>query len=260
MGAADAARAPGIEEAAGAAVTLLRRVRGRAAAAARSELRALAERLAPVQVDLLPERNHYTGQLEHGVLIRAAGETAYVTCRGVEATPWLFHHVHDFRETTFLTVDAQTLSLGETVAALDELLEHTELCERLVDSCIIQRELARRDDAVAGDELQKEVDAMRRRRGLLTAADTERWLRARGISHQRLEQMAATAVRTRRLRHELCAADVEAHFAAHGDALDRAALVRLRFANGEQARGARARLSSRASFFEIGRASCRERV
>jgi hypothetical protein len=99
--------------------------------------------------------------------------------------------------------------------------------------------------------LQAEVNAMRRRRGLLTAADTERWMRARGMSHQRLEQMAALTVRTRRLRHELCALDVEAHFRAHRDELHRAALVRLRFATADQARRASARVSSREGFFTL---------
>jgi putative peptide maturation system protein len=159
--------------------------------------------------------------------------------------------VHDFREGMLLSVDAEALSVGETVATIDELLEHASLRERLIDACVINGELKRRNYAVSDEELQREMDAIRRRRGLVTAADTERWMRARGMSHQQLEQMAELAARTRQLRRELCAADVETFFAAQRETLERAALVRLRFANAELARRAGARVSSRESFFAL---------
>jgi putative peptide maturation system protein len=240
-----------VDAAAAEAVALLRRVRGLAATEAEAQLRELRQRLPALTLDLLPERNAYNGAREYGVLVRAEEETAYVTCRGRESTPWLLHQVHDFRESILLFVDAEALSVGEVVAALDEWLEHASLCSRLIDTCIINRELKKRAYVVSDEELQAEVNAMRRRRGLLTAADTERWLRAHGVSHQQLEKMAATGVKVRRLREELCAPSVESHFHAHREALGRAMLVRLRCANVVEARRARARVTSRESFFAL---------
>jgi putative peptide maturation system protein len=236
-----------LELAAGAAVSLLREVRGRLPVDTQARVRELAMRFAPLLIDLLPERDRFSGQLDHGLLIRGATETVYVTCRGVAATPWLLHQVHDFREGDLLHVDGESLSVGEAVAALDELLAYTPLRERLIDTCIINRHLKQREYQISDTELQSEVDRLRRRRGLISAEETERWMRAHGVSHARLEAMAAAAARVRRLRHELCAAEIESWYHDHRAELTRAALIRLWFANDGQAR----RALPRSDFFAL---------
>jgi hypothetical protein len=54
---------------------------------------------------------------------------------------------------------------------------------------LAEREVERLGSDVPGADVQALADALRRRLGLLSAADTRAWLRARGLSAQRLERM-----------------------------------------------------------------------
>jgi putative peptide maturation system protein len=242
-----------LDEALREGLALLGQLRGVERQKAEAHARALAARHAPLALRLVPERDEYTHVLEYGLLLEEPqGETVYLTARSKSATPWLLHQVHDFREGVLLVVDGEDLSVGEAVAQLDELLDHVSLRERLIDACILKRRLAVDAPTVSEEELQAAVNDFRQRRGLYSAEATRRWMQAHAMSHARVEAIAASAVKVRKLRRALVGAKVEGYFAAHRDDLARASLLRLRFANVELARRARPRCSSLAELLALG--------
>ena len=235
------------------ALALLRALDGVARPEAQLRAAALAARHRPLELRLVPERNEHTGALDYGVLVRApADETVYVTARRPSATPWLLHQVHDFREGTLLTVDGQPLSVGEAVAMFDELLEHTSVREQMIDACLVKRLLADDPPPVDDDELQDAVNEFRQRRGLLSAEATRSWMRAHGMSQTRVEAIAASAVRVRKLRRARVGGAVDDWFATHGHELARASSVRLRLGNVELARRALPRCTTLATLLALG--------
>jgi hypothetical protein len=100
------------------------------------------------------------------------------------------------------------------------LWEKKPLLQRLIDSCLIEAELQRRDVQVSAEDVQAACDEMRRRRGLLSAADLHAWLADSGTTLQALDEMAAGRARALKLRDLVADDRVSDYFERHRDAFD----------------------------------------
>ena len=220
-------------------VELLQSFAGAPRADVEPALSALRSRNAPLAIHLVNEHDGYTQRREYGALVRApGGETAYVTVRAPSATPWLLQQVHRWREGDLLRVDEYVLSVVDAVGALDGLFAQPRVQARLVDLCILRREITARGITVGDAEMQAAVDELRRAHGLLSVEATERWLRDRGIPYAELERHAQFHAQTKRLRGVVVGHLVAGYFAEHADAVWRATLLRVWFSDAERARAA----------------------
>jgi parvulin-like peptidyl-prolyl isomerase len=88
------------------------------------------------------------------------------------------------------------------------------------------REQARKADLSAtGQELQAAADHWRRRHGLSSAADTQAWLAAQGLSVDDFEAGLEQDILAAKLRQHLTGAAVDGHFTAHQADFDRLRLA-----------------------------------
>ncbi|MDY6948013.1 MAG: hypothetical protein SXG53_20075, partial [Pseudomonadota bacterium] len=107
---------------------------------------------------------------------------------------------------------------------LDMLWQKSALMQRLIDSCIIEGELQRRNVQVTPEDVQATLDGMRRRRGLFTAAQLKTWLFDSGMTLNALQDMALKIARANRLRDLLVGAQTASYFEAHRAAFDQVKL------------------------------------
>jgi hypothetical protein len=90
------------------------------------------------------------------------------------------------------------------------------------------RDQARKADLSAtAEELQAAADHWRRRHGLYSAADTQAWLLAQGLSVDDFEARLEQDLLAAKLRSHLTGAEVDGHFAAHQAGFERLRLVQV---------------------------------
>jgi parvulin-like peptidyl-prolyl isomerase len=123
-------------------------------------------------------------------------------------------------------------SLPETQLTLGGLLEWLRTQGRLAPlvrealAAQLVREQARKADlSVTAQELQAAVDHWRRRHGLYSAADTQAWLAAQGLSVDDFEARLEQDILAAKLRSHLTGAEVDGHFTAHQADFDRLRLA-----------------------------------
>jgi putative peptide maturation system protein len=92
--------------------------------------------------------------------------------------------------------------------------------QRLIDSCLVEAELQRRDVEVTPEDVQTTIDDMRRRRGLLTIDDTRTWLAESGMSLHGLTDLATKLARAAKLRDLIVGKEVDAYLEQHRRSFD----------------------------------------
>jgi putative peptide maturation system protein len=137
-----------------------------------------------------------------------------------DGVPFPLRGVQRWAEMEVVRVNHRSLSLYEAAPMLDPYWGEARIYQRIVDFCIVRRELEVHDLPVADDELQRGIDEFRRRRGLDTPDATERWLTEHGLTLDRLEAWIEHDLRTAALRHHLVGATAEAAFRQDPSAFD----------------------------------------
>jgi putative peptide maturation system protein len=117
-------------------------------------------------------------------------------------------------------VNGITMAVEQAVSQLDVLWEKAPLMQRLIDSCIIEGELQRRNVEVNAADVQAAFDTMRRRRGLFTVPALQAWIRDSGVSMSTLQDLATKRARAAKLKQQVVGDQAEAHFAAHASDFD----------------------------------------
>ena len=112
------------------------------------------------------------------------------------------------------------MAVEQAISQLDVLWEKTSLMQRLIDSCIIEGELQRRNVEVSAADVQAAFDTMRRRRGLFTVQALQAWVRDSGVSMATLQDLATKRARAAKLRQLVVANEAEPYFAAHSRDFD----------------------------------------
>jgi putative peptide maturation system protein len=192
-------------------------------------------RYGSTQIALIPQTDEVTGHVEFGALLRKDGETVFVAHRHPSTSPFLLRQAHRWRDSDLLSVDGVTMRTAEAVAVLDDVLGRASIQRRLIDLCILRRAVIERSIAVSEAEVRAAMDEIRAAQGLNSADETRAWLRQRGMSVQRLEDLARFHAQTASLRKQVSVDRVETYFAEHAGEFARAALVRVWFANLELA-------------------------
>jgi putative peptide maturation system protein len=179
-------------------------------------------RHAQTSIELVWEDQSFDGSLHYDALVRPAGEnkTVSISVCPDDALPWALRGLHRWRDSDLLRVNGVTMAVEQAVSQLDVLWEKAPLMQRLIDSCIIEGELQRRNIEVDAADAQAAFDTMRRRRGLFTVQALQTWLRDSGASMATLQDLATKRARATKLRQVIVGNDVEAYFATHSREFD----------------------------------------
>lgn len=224
---------------------------------ARTQLQALRQRHAALQIDMLAEEVAYDQTVHYDALLRSAGEgTASVSYCPERAVPWPLRGVHRWSERELVRVNQNVLQVDTAIACLDFIWEEGRTIERLVNVCLIQEELERSPLELTDAELQAAMDRFRASKGLFKVEDTQRWLEQHGMTQEKLERYVAEKAIVPKLRDRLVAGQVDAYFAEHRADFDTLHIARLELADEAQAR----QLASQLRAGELSFAAAAERV
>lgn len=171
-------------------------------------VQALRERHGDATVDLVWDDEAFDGSFHYDALVRtpSAGKTMSLSvCRDGDL-PWVLRGLQRWRDSELLRVNDVTLSVEQAITELDLLWNNPGLMQRLIDGCIVEGELKRRDIHVSAADVQSALNSMRRQRGLHTVAALQAWMDSTGISRETLQEIATTLARKARLRDMIAAA------------------------------------------------------
>lgn len=184
---------------------------GMAPSHAHGRMNALRSRHPSASIELVWDEQAFDGSRHYDALVRPPGFDGTVSlsvCHD-QALPWPLRGLQPWRDSELLRVNGVVMPVEIAIKNLDLLWQRKPLMQRLIDSCLVEAELERRQIEVTDAEVQAAVDDIRRRRGLLTAADTHAWLAESGMSMQGLTDLAGRLARAAKLRELIVAEDVE---------------------------------------------------
>jgi putative peptide maturation system protein len=190
---------------------------GMAPSHARGRLNALRSRHPAASIELIWDEQPFDGSRHYDALVRPQGFEGTVSlsvCHD-DALPWPLRGLQPWRDSDLLRVNGIVMPVEIAIRHLDLLWQSRPLMQRLIDSCLVEAELERRQIEVTDAEVQTSVNDLRRRRGLLTAADTHAWLAESGMSMQGLTDLAARLARAAKLRELIVSEDVGYCLDAH---------------------------------------------
>jgi putative peptide maturation system protein len=124
--------------------------------------------------------------------------------------PWALRGLQRWRDSELLRVNNVTLAVEQAITQLDVLWNSPGLMQRLIDSCIVEGELQRRDIAVSTADIQSALNGLRRQRGLQTAAALQAWMESSGVSRAALQDIATKLARKAKLRESIAATRMKA--------------------------------------------------
>ena len=168
----------------------------------------------------------YAGRPRYDLLVGAPNEpTATLSLTPQEAVPFAMRGAQRWPESQLVSVDGRRVFVHEAMLAIDAIWNETRLLDRLVDMCIVGRELEREPVDIDDDALQAAVDRFRTERGLFDASEAEAWLSSRGMGLHDLERALTRELSVLELRRRLVGAEAEASFGADPRRWDRVALA-----------------------------------
>ena len=225
-------------------------------AVARELLNDLRARHPDLRLRLVWQREEYDASLQYELLAaRTSGDVITLAYCPDRTLPWSFRGGHRASERLLLRVNGVPLEIDEAIASLDFLWDAAPLTDRLVTGCLLRQELEEAPVALSAEELQAAMDAFRRARGLLTAAQTTDWLAHRGLSHGDLERLVAAEAALAEIRQRATAGQAPAYFAEHRRGLSTAQVARLVFASERAALDAARTIKGGADFFAVAERS-----
>ena len=190
-------------------------------------LAALRAALPALTIDLVWDTGQADGAVHYDALIRgpSADQTVTLSVSPDGGLPFPLRGAHRWTDRELVRVDGTELGVADAMTALEGLWREARLLERIVDTAIVRRELDRAPIALDEADTQLALDRFRSAHGLLTAADTDAWLRSHGLAPDQLVAIACEALLLERLRHRTVGDAVATRFAASPADFDRIDLV-----------------------------------
>lgn len=180
----------------------------------------IREQHSNIHMDLIWQHEPFDNSFHYDALLQSAIGTVSVSFCADEGKPWPLRGVQRWNMNEVVRVNGRSMTIEKVIACLDFLWNEAQLTQRLIDVCLIQEEIDRRDIPIFSDELQAEMDLFRRRRGLFEAAQMHKWLNVHGISHETLERHLEGEIAGKKLRKLIVDGHHDDYFVAHRDELD----------------------------------------
>lgn len=170
-------------------------------------LQAVRAKHSDASVDLVWDEEAFDGSFHYDALVRPAnaGKTMSLSVCPDGELPWVLRGLQRWRDSELLRVNNVTLSVEQAITQLDVLWNSPGLMQRLIDHCIVEGELQRRDLQVSTAEIQQALNGLRRQRGLLTAAALQAWMESAGVTRATLQELATKLALRAKLRESIAA-------------------------------------------------------
>jgi putative peptide maturation system protein len=175
------------------------------------------------RTDLVPHREIFDGSCSFDVIVRGAGPTVAVGVSGA-GVPWPLRGVRAGSEHTLVRVDGCYLSVTDALEHLDWLFADADVMTELLRiTQLLDYDLS--EVEVSPAEVEETMNAFRRRHGLLSAEQTERWLNERRMRASQLAEIAHRIAAYAVLRRELVGDRIDAAVSARRHRWDRVLIV-----------------------------------
>ena len=203
--------------------------------------------------DLVPHREPDSAFADYDLLIdHPDGGTLSLSWRSDDGVPWSVSHAQHWAANYVLTVDGESVTVQEALRLLRmEGQSRPDLIDQLVEQKILLRAVNQAEIDVEDTALQDAADRFRRARGLLAAADMERWLQEAGLTVLQFQTLLGITVKIRHLKQRL-ASDHVAAFEAQRERYDRLCVFEVEGLD----EAAAARLKARAAELGLPGAAC----
>jgi putative peptide maturation system protein len=240
-----------LREAIGDVLALLEALRAERAGTdeAMSRLSAIGRRHPRYWFNMVWERETLGESLHYDVLVGAERGTYSLSYCADEETPWAVRGTQRINESLVVRVDDEPVFIHQAITSLDHAWHTLHIGRHLVDTSLIERELTRDPIDVSDDDLAEALTRFRRRRGLFSVAQVERWLREHGTSQVQLESHLRGEVAQEQLRRRVAAGREEEYFRDHRAGFDRAHVARIEVAERDLAERLHDRLRREPAMF-----------
>jgi putative peptide maturation system protein len=232
-------------------LAFLRSLDGVAPDEAIERLRALRAELG-IPLELLWDREPALGRVEYELVLGAqgAGTISLGWTAEAGAVPFAMRGMQRMQEGQLVRVDGRSLWMHEAVVLLDPFWGEAPIRRRIIEFCILRRELEDRPYRAGAEELQRAMDEFRRARGLDSAEATTAWLDGQGMSLAELEDRLEAELARDAIRRDKVGAAAESAFARAPAGWDEIRVAAFAAADAEAlARSIR----QGAGFFEVAR-------
>jgi putative peptide maturation system protein len=232
-------------------LAFLRSLDGVAPDEAIERLRALRAELA-IPIELIWEREPALDRFEYELVLGAPGSGTISLAWSPEAgaVPFAMRGLQRLQELQLVRVDGRSLWMHEASVLLDAFWGEAAIRRRIIDFCILRRELEAKPYRAATEALQEAMDEFRRARGLDSADETAVWLDIHGLTLPELEDRLEADLARDTLRREKVGAQAEAEFTRAPERWDEIRVAA--FPAGDAEALARA-IREGASFFELAK-------
>jgi putative peptide maturation system protein len=200
---------------------------------------AVRARYPELRVDLVHESEGWGDARHYEAVVQLPdGDAMTLAYCSDLARPWILRAAQRWSEKDLLRVDGTVLGLEQALACIDFIWGEAPVLQRLVNACIVQDLQEQNQVTISEVELQVAMDAFRRAQRLYTVDETQRWLRERGLTHERLEEIVGDEATVAKQRRRIVGDRVAEHFATHAGAFDTATILECRFPDRESAKAA----------------------
>lgn len=179
-----------------------------------ARLQQLRAQLSCVALELVWDRDALADRPAYDLLISGADIGTVSLALTADGLPSPLRGVQRSHGAAVLRVDGRRLLVHDVLMLLEVAWGDTCVRDRLVDIMLLRRELERTPYVADDAELQRGVDDLRRRHGLVTPEATERWLAERGQSLVTLEALVEEQLAYAHLRRLHVGSEARAAFDA----------------------------------------------
>jgi putative peptide maturation system protein len=193
-------------------------------------LRVLRENNPELRLRLVRHVEPFDGSSQSALLITDAdGSVTTLSWSPPSLLPWPLRGARRVGESDLLSVNGETLTVGDAILHIEGLWDRPDLLTGLIDACAIRIELEEEPVELTDAQLQESFDAFRRARGLLTRDATEAWMARNHLSPNMFERTVRQEAELAMLRRRIVGDRASVWLQEHPDALDRARIARVVF-------------------------------
>lgn len=199
-------------------------------------------------VELVHERDAAGDTFHFDAILDEPGGAVAVRYCPDRGMPFALRGAERLSDRDLVQVDGEVLPVEQAIGLLDFVWCERPVMRRLLDVCVIQAALRAEPVEVDASAVQAALDRIRAANGLYRAADTQRWMAERGLTHEALEAHAEDQAAILALRDRVVGPGLAAQFADHRAEYDAATVAQIVLADTPEHRA----LAERAAVDRLG--------
>jgi putative peptide maturation system protein len=187
-----------------------------------------ADKLA---VELAWEDEPISGSRNYHLYLSDDTSTVSLGLSQFAKTPWMLRHAQRWSDNHVVRVNGELMDVEKIMPKLDFVWGDTDLMIRIVEDCIVQQEIKRRDLTLMASEMDDALQSFLVRRRLQGQAAIDAWLKARGLTWKRLQGHVEQQRLADKLKLQIVDGAERSYFDSHRDAFDEWSVLAFRSAD-----------------------------